>query len=359
MKIKKERISKKTNRKQNFKKFVESGYSDMKLFFNACKNDENLLIYTCLEPEELAVIIEKIKKFDTLDDQIAYLVDINNQPTMNETEERFDKVKESLYSYLKGYIDYNAFRLSNSTNSAEDWSSELWEKFCKICDFYRIRWFHPDELEKENKKTNVIFTPMLYREFLYVVRLSISSERKHRAFLAALHPEDTIFKLSLNGKIDVGDDEKALAEVVPDEENDGANIVENTNVSCIVDKALKIAKEYPEAMEVYDQIKTYYEVQDTEIIVDKDPNNRIYLDKKVVVLAKIFLYKAGLISPKCLAYIKALSPTFKSRYNISNARVNAQIAALKGSKKPSTKQKKVQKKELTYKELILRKRGEL
>ena len=54
---KKERLSKKTNRKQNFKKFVESGYTDTKLFLQACKNDENLLIYTCLKPDELQNVI--------------------------------------------------------------------------------------------------------------------------------------------------------------------------------------------------------------------------------------------------------------------------------------------------------------
>ena len=422
-KIKKERLSKKTNRKQNFKKFVESGYSDIKLFLKACNHDENLLIYTCLEPEELNEVISKMKKFDILeeyikefisnqsidnkdelqnivnkikeldilDPEIRYFVDnysiigenelkeiiskmknfnrlesqikylVGNQPIMNKDEKRFNKVVDSLYSYLKGYIDYNAFRLSNSTNSAEDWSAELWEKYCKICDFYRIRWFKPEKLidpkTKEAKKTKVTFTPMLYKEFIYIVRLSISSERKHRAFLAAMHPEDTIFKISLNGKIDVGNDEKSLAEVVPDESTGGDTLVENSNALRIIDKALYIAGQYPDAAEVLDQIKTYYEIQDTEII-DPITKQRTYLDKKIVVLGKIFLYKAGLVSPKCLAFIKALSPTYKQRYNISNARINAQLSEYK-TKKPIQKQKKINKKELTYKELILRKRGEL
>lgn len=42
-KIKKAKISKRTNRKQNLKKFFDSGCTDIQAFFNACKNDENLL----------------------------------------------------------------------------------------------------------------------------------------------------------------------------------------------------------------------------------------------------------------------------------------------------------------------------
>ena len=42
--IKKAKISKKTNRKQNFKKFIDSNYTDIQSFLNACKNDENLLV---------------------------------------------------------------------------------------------------------------------------------------------------------------------------------------------------------------------------------------------------------------------------------------------------------------------------
>ena len=53
VKIKKARLVKRTNRKQNLKKFIESDYVDMQAFLTACKNDENLLIYTCLLQEEL------------------------------------------------------------------------------------------------------------------------------------------------------------------------------------------------------------------------------------------------------------------------------------------------------------------
>ena len=134
LKIKKAKLSKRTNRKQNFKKFIESGYVNYQAFLNACKNDENLLIYTCLQKEELEVYIEKMKEFETVDDQIKYLV--NNQPYANETVERFDRVVESIAKYLKGYIEYNGFRMANSSGDNEDWTSEFWAKYCKICDFY-------------------------------------------------------------------------------------------------------------------------------------------------------------------------------------------------------------------------------
>ena len=71
--IKKAKISKRTNRKQNFKKFIESDYTDIQAFLNACHNDEDLLIYTCLKPNELQEIIEKIKPLKTLEEKIDYL----------------------------------------------------------------------------------------------------------------------------------------------------------------------------------------------------------------------------------------------------------------------------------------------
>ena len=61
-KIKKSKLLKRTNRKENFKKFIASGYSDQQAFLNACKNDENLLIYTCLTPSELNEYIEKNRR---------------------------------------------------------------------------------------------------------------------------------------------------------------------------------------------------------------------------------------------------------------------------------------------------------
>ena len=60
-KIEKKKIVKRTNRKQNLKKFIDSDYKDIELFISGCKNDEDLLIYTCLEPEELNVYIEKME----------------------------------------------------------------------------------------------------------------------------------------------------------------------------------------------------------------------------------------------------------------------------------------------------------
>ena len=56
------------------------------------------------------------------------------------------------------------------------------------------------------------------------------------------------------------------------------------------------------------------------------------LNKKTVILGKIFLYKAGLRSPKVLSFIKSLSNTYKARFNISNALVNKQISDLKNKK---------------------------
>lgn len=341
LKIKKAKLSKRTNRKQNFKKFIESGYVNYQAFLNACKNDENLLIYTCLQKEELEVYIEKMKEFETVDDQIKYLV--NNQPYANETVERFDRVVESIAKYLKGYIEYNGFRMANSSGDNEDWTSEFWAKYCKICDFYRTRWFYPDRLKKES---TVVFTPMQYKEFIYICRMSITGERKHQAFLATQNMEDSLFKVSLDTKLEVGDNEKTLADVIPDEDHDVNYLVDLANINKILDKALSICKQYPDAIKYYPKIKEFYEKQDP-----------VGFDKKTIMLGKIFLYKAGLTSSKILAFIKSLSATYKARYNISNVRVTAQVAEYKNKK--IIKYKKPKTLDESYKTLILKKRGEL
>ena len=178
-KIEKKRIMKKTNRKQNFKKFVDSDYKDLELFYNFCKNDEDLLIYTCLETEELNKYIEKLKTLSTIQEQIQYLV--GNQPFMNENIKRFDKCVRCLASYIKGYITYNGFLMSNGDGDNKDWSSEFWLKYCKICNFYRTRWFFPESLKK---KSTVVYNKILFKEFLYITRRSVSGDRKHKAFLA-------------------------------------------------------------------------------------------------------------------------------------------------------------------------------
>ena len=345
--IKKEKILKRTNRKQNFKKFVETGYSNLELFRKFCKNDEDLLIYTCITDKELQEYIDKIKKFKTEEEQIKYLV--NNQPFMNETEERFNRCISSMAKYLKGYIEYNGFVMANAQGDSSDWGAEFWAKFCKICNFYRTRWFHTNTL---SKKTSVVYNKMLYKEFIYITRLSISSERKHQAFKATQDFNNaSIFKLSLDGKLESEDSEngKALGEVIRDEEHGDEAMFNQVQLNSILNKALSLCKEYPEANALYDQIKDFYDKQDIA-----------GFDKKVIVLGKIFLYKAGLVSPKILTFIKMLSSTYKAKYQISPARVNTQIAQYK-SKKPVKYafQNKKKTTEMTWKELLIHKRGEL
>ena len=109
-KIQGKKLSKRTNNKQSFKKFVDSNYTDLEAFKKACKGDENLLIYTCLKHDELQVYIDKIKEIEDMQEQIKYLK--NNQPAMNETEERFKICQESIAGYLKNYITFNGFSLN-------------------------------------------------------------------------------------------------------------------------------------------------------------------------------------------------------------------------------------------------------
>ena len=340
--IKKAKILKRTNRKQNFKKFVESGYTDIQAFLNACKNDEDLLIYTCLTHNELLEIIEKLKQFKTVEEVTHYL--INHQPIMNSDPERFDRCVKSLISYLKGYIEYNGYKLANSNGNYEDQAAEFYLKYVKICNFYRTRWFFPETLKKTS---TVEYNPMLYKEFLYIIRLSISGDRKHKAFLATQDENSSIFKLSLDSRLEDGKGDKCLGDVVPDNNHTPEYIQSQTEVNSILNKALEIANEYQDGKKLYDNIKKFYEKQDP-----------IGFDKKTLLLGKIFLYKAGLVSPKILQFVKSLSPTYKQRYHLSSSLIAKQICDVKNIK-TGKQLKKVKLEDLTYKDLILRKRGEL
>ena len=349
IKKKGEHIVKRTNRKFNFKKFVESGCVDIEAFKNACRKDENLMIYTCLTDEELKPYLDKVKEFKTVDEITTWLS--ANQPYMNENVERYDRCCDSLAKYLKGFIEYSAFRSANANGSYEDFTSEFWLKYVRVYEFYRTRWFFREDLKKD---TTVKYVKLLYKEFLYLVRSSISSERKHIGFKATQDNDASIFKQSLDTKFEQTssskNSEKTLGDVLPDETVNEETLFENAHASNIIAKALKIAESYPEGKELYDKIADFYEKQDT-----------VGVDKKVVVLAKIFLYRAGLVSPKVLTFIKGLSPTYKQTYGISNMRLLRLLGENKQKKNKHIKTSKERSKDenLGWRDLILMRRGEL
>ena len=317
-KIQGKKLSKKTNYKQNFKKFVESGYTNLDAFKKACKGDENLLIYTCLKPNELNTFIEGMKQYEDLDAQIKYLKRVDIQPAMNETEERYETCILSIADYLKNYITYNGFVMNNGSGSAEDWTSEFWLKYTKICNFYRDRWFHRERLKKES---TVKYNPVLYKEFVYICRMSITGERRHQAFLATQKPDATLFRSSLDFKLDSkSDSDKSLLDVVKDPVTDNELTHDSVNIIEIKRKALELSKIYEDG-KYYNQIKKFYEVEDTS-----------GFNKKVIILGKIFLYKAGLRAPKVLSFIKSLSNTYKLKFNISTALINREVTEAKHKK---------------------------
>ena len=280
-----------------------------------------------------------MKTFSTVQEQVQYLIE--NQPFMNETVRRFDRCVKILASYIKGYINFNGFLMANSDGDNKDWSSEFWLKYCKICNFYRTRWFFPESLKK---KSTVAYNKILFKEFLYITRRSVSGDRKHKAFLATQDANSSIFKISLDNKVDPNSDgDKTLADVVPDERDENY-ILSLSNVQSIFTKALNLCSQYSDGLEYYDEIKDFYEKH--------DPSN---FKSKVVMLGKIFLYKAGLVSPKTVSFIRSLSNTNKVKYNISIAKLNAQAKQYKLQK--DTNKDKKQEKQKTYVDYILHKRG--
>lgn len=332
--IKKVRINKKTNRKLNLKAFIDSGYTDIDAFKKACVGDENLMIYTCLTAKELKEVIEKMKTFNSIDEQVKYLV--NCQPTMNLNLERYNRCVESIAAYLKGYIEYNGFKMCNADGDSEDWTSEFWLKYTKICNFYRTRWFQRESL---TKNTSVTYNPMLYKEFIYICRRSITGERKHLAFLATQNQDSSMFKSSLDDALDIDGETKSLGDVIHDPVNDGDMMLSEANTNNIIDRALSIAKQYEDGIQYFDSIKKIYDEQETNGI-----------NKKAIILSKIFLYKAGLVSPKVLSFIKTLSATYKSRFNISDSRVRRLI---EDNKQVKTFKPKKLKKDVTWHNIVL------
>lgn len=319
VKMQGKKLSKRTTNKQTFKKFVDSDYTDFEAFKKACKGDENLLIYTCLKKEELMPFIEKIKEFDTVEAQLKYLKNNNVQPPMNETEERYDVcVKQSIPAFLKNYIAFNGFKMNNSSGDAEDWTSEFWLKYVKICNFYRDRWFHPETLKKAS---TVVYNKMLYKEFIYICRMSITGERRHQAFLATQRPESSLFKPSLDFNLESkSNTDRSLMDITKDTKNDATNVLEEVHTNTLIEKALELAKNY-ENGHYYKQIEDVYLNQDVKGV-----------NKKILMLSKIFLYKAGLTAPKVLTFIKSLSNTYKAKFNISNSLVIRQLNEAKKRK---------------------------
>lgn len=338
------KLLKRNNNKSNFEKFVKSNYTDFEVFNKACKGDENLLIYTCLKRAELVPFIDAIKDIEPVDAKIKYLK--ANQPFMNENEERYNVCIESIASYLKNYINYNGFVMNNANGDAEDWTSEFWLKYTKICGFYRERWFHPENLKRA---TTVEYKPFLYKEFVYVCRMSITGERRHQAFLATQRGDATIFKPSLDFKVDSkSDTDKSLMDVVKDPCSDSELTQDQTGMNYIIAKALGYAKNY-ENGKYYDIIESIYVNQDLGETKDR----------KVIILSKIFLYKAGLVSPRILSFIKSLSSKYKAKFNISSALVNRQLNEFKKKRitKMPTYSDVLEDGGKTHIGLIIRKRG--
>ena len=171
------------------------------------------------------------------------------------------------------------------------------------------------------KESTVVYNPMLYKEFVYICRMSITGERRHQAFLATQKPEASIFKPSLDFGLDSkSSTNKSLMDIVTDNKNGEERILEDLHANSIQEKALALSRKYEDG-KYTDQIEAFYLAQDAS-----------GFDKKVVILGKIFLYKAGLVAPKTLAFVKSLSNTYKAKFNISNALINKQLSEFKKKK---------------------------
>ena len=170
----------------------------------------------------------------------------------------------------------------------------------------------------KDKASTVVYNTMLYKEFIYICRMSITGERRHQAFLATQKPESSLFKPSLDFNLEgkSNNTDRSLMDITKDTKNDASNVMEDVHMNKLIEKALEYAKQY-ENGHYYKQIQDIYINQEVKGV-----------NKKVLILSKIFLYKAGLVAPKTLAFIKSLSNTYKAKFNISNSLVTRQLNEL-------------------------------
>lgn len=291
------------------KEFLNSNCTNYGVFEKLCKNNPNLTIYLCIGTERLNKVFETIKTIQNPREQYNYL--INNQPSINESEEIFIKAVDYLAEYLKPYIKYHAFKLVNAYGDMSDYVQDLYQKLYYMTNFYKDRWFHINELKKSTK---VKWRLMKYKEFSYIARATISGERRLKAYKFAKTPEASINKISLNqsaytNPTELNDKSIKREDLLCQnyEEKDECNYNNMINKACYYAKTLERGKYAKKLTEM---------LHDTQIKGNKIENT----------LLKVCLYKAGFVnSSKLLNFINELSDKYKEKFGISQTLLNKHI----------------------------------
>lgn len=297
-------------------KFIESKFKDMEIFKELCLNDINLKGYLCA-PEKLWIKnLKAIKKLDTAKEMLNYLID--NQPCINKTVESFDAAIKLLAGDIENYVTFYAYKLVNAFGSVEDYTQDLYAKYYYMVNFYRTRWFFKKTL---NKSTRVKWKPMTYKEFSYLAKATVASEKRLKAYKFRTNPEATTNKISLDQYIGtsktIDGKEARVGDFLVDSLNTNETLLMDVHYKFIIRKALEF-------------VSSYENGKYTEKISQLLLNPSLPASKIEKILLKVSLYKAGLNeSLKVLKFIDTLSGKYKEKFGISQALLNRQIEKVK------------------------------
>lgn len=299
-------MSKKTEL-ELFQEFVNSNYTNMKLFTKLCKQNMNLTAYLCIDSSDLQDYFTQIQQIPNIKDQYNYLIE--KQPIINSSEDVYEKAVNILTEYLKKYVNYHAYKLVNAQGDLNDYIQDLYQKFFYMTNFYKERWFHSQDLKKATK---VKWKPMQYKEFSYIARATIAGERRLKAFKFANDPEASANKISLSqlaytkntsNKSLKREDLVTQADNL-DEQSDYHNLLNNINKYCATIDDGKYVKK----------------------IQSMIANKNIKGSKNENIVLKVCLYKAGITDHlKLLTFIKNLSNKYKEKFGISEVLLKKQI----------------------------------
>jgi len=291
--------------------FIGSDGKDIESFKMACDTNTNLKIYLCLDESDLESYIKKFKKTKTPTELLDQM--IKKQPSINISVEVYDRVVESVRNDMEQYFKYNGFKMANAWGDQEDWISHFLVKYYYFSNFYRDRWFFPENLKKATK---VKKTYKKYSDFLNLARKSITEERKVWARKCAENPEATFHKGSIDTPMYQNNQRITMIDITSKQETSEDQMFDSYQEAQSIKRKIIDYAEGFEDGKYANKIKTMLETGECK-------------GKKIeLVLLKIFAYKAGIVTVKSIKFINSLSRTYKEKFGISSALLNKQMRDL-------------------------------
>ena len=291
--------------------FISSEGKDIEALRQACNTNTNLKIYLCLEEDDLLAYAKKFKRIKTPSELLEQM--IKKQPSINISVKVYDNVVESVRNDMEQYFKYNGFKMANAWGDQEDWISHFLVKYYYFSNFYRDRWFFPENLKKATK---VKKTYKKYSDFLNLARKSITEERKVWARKCAENPEATLRKSSVDTPMFQNNQRITMLDITPNPDANEDHMFDSYH------ETLSIKRRIMSFAEDYENGKYAKKIQ-TMLETGECKGKKIEL-----VLLKIFAYKSGVVTVKSLKFINSLSRTYKEKFGISSALLNKQMREL-------------------------------